>query len=464
MSRDTIKELKPKVGLITTIAPGDHWPEEIVNKAKLTHNKVKDKLISLGFDVYEYQDLIRDYSEMRKAGKELRYKGIEVLVIYVYTWTYSSNSIAAALETEVPVVIWADATLGNAGITGGAVVKGGMDEVGIYSNLIYGAIDDPETLNELRIYCIAGSTASRLKGQVLGVFGGRCMGMVTAEVDPNQWKINFGIDIDEFEQLEVIERAKNIPEDEATKFLVWMRNTFGKIEAKDEVMLAQIKLYLALKNIIAEKKYDFIAVKCLPELPSIYTTFCLAHAFLNSKFDFYGSKEPFVMACEADLNGALTMQILKHISHQAVMFTDITYYNCNENLLTLCNCGSHPIDHAPTLKDIWWLKEGIREFKWLIGGTCPQFVAKEGIVTMSRLSRIKGKYAMLIVTGEAISQPRERLKETVWERPHAFIRPNSTPQKFIKSIRSNHIHIVYGDYSQELEEVCKILGIEPIVV
>jgi L-fucose isomerase len=353
--------------------------------------------------------------------------------------------------------------LGTAGITGGSIIKGAYDEVGIYSNLVYGDFKDPRTLEELKVLCTSAAAVTRLRGQTCGLAGGRSMGMYTAVVDPNQWRSIFGVDIDSFEQFEAIELAKAISDDEARKFLEWMKREFGKIEQRDEIMLMQIKLYLALKKIVEEKHYDFLAVKCLPEMPGYYTTFCLAHALFNDRSDAYGEKDSFVFACEADLNGALTMQIMKNISGGPVLFADVSHIDISENMVRLSNCGSHPTELAENRKDVYWVKEGLREFTWKYGGTCPQFVAKSGKVTLARISRVKSKHVMLITTGEAIKLEREKLKEINPNHPQAYVKLDCSIKSFIKCLRSNHIHMVYGDYSAYLKEVCKILDMEPII-
>jgi L-fucose isomerase len=222
-------------------------------------------------------------------------------------------------------------------------------------------------------------------------------------------------------------------------------------------------MYLALQNLIKEKGYDFIAVKCLPHLPPVHTTFCLAHALLNDTSDAAGEKESYVCACEADINGALTMQMLKNVSGQTTMFADFLRFEEEERMVTLCNCGSQPTDMAPSKKDVRWVREGLIEFEWVIGGCCPQYVAKPGMVTMARLGRIDGAYVMLIMTGEAVSFPREKLKEINPQQPQAFVRLDCEPDSFIRELRSNHIHLVYGFFVEELKTLCSVLGIQVIL-
>jgi len=452
-----------KVGLISTMSPDKTWKEDVLKRVANTHHVVKTAIEKMGFEVLDEGPIHREYKEMLTAGRNLRARGINALIIYVGTWTYANCSVSAALEADVPVVIWGDTNPGTAGLVGSSIVHGAMKEIGVYSWHVYGSLNDENTLKKIKLHLLSSCAARGLRGQVLGVGGSRSMGMVTAVCDPNEWRIKFGIEVDGWEQVEVIDRAEHISEEKAKEFLNWMKKTFGKIIPKDEVILKQIKLYLALLDIIRDKDYDFIAVKCLPELPEIYTTFCLAHAILNDKSDAYGDKESFVCACEADVNGALTMQIMKLLSGGPVMFTDLTQYDLKNNLITMCNCGSQPTDFATSKKEVYWEKEGVHEFKWRIGGTCPQYVAKEGAVTLARLGRIKGEYVMMITTGDVVEMPREKLKETVWERPHAFVKPRCSQDEFIQNVLSNHIHFVYGDYSKELIEVCNIMKIKPII-
>ena len=453
-----------KIGLITTMSPDKTWSKEIINRVSSYHNVVKRVLEEFGFEVLDEGKLHRSYQEMMLAGRSLRARGIKALVIYVGTWTYANCAAAAALETGVPVVILPDANPGTCGFVGGAIVRGAMSEFGIYSHIVYGPLDDEKTRKKLKCLLNSSCAATGLRGLVLGVGGGRSMGMTTAVCDPNEVRLKFGIEIDSFEQMEIIERAETMPDDRSISFLKWMKSTFGKIIAKEEVMLKQIKLYLALKEFSLERGYDFVAVKCLPELPGLYTTFCLAHAIMGDDEDDIGKKERFIFACEADINAALTMQILKLLSGGPVLFTDLTEFDFKTNILTTCNCGSQPTDFAKTKKDVYWEIEGVHEFKWKYGGTCPQHVARPGRATLVRLSRSSGKYEMLIVPAEVVEMPREKLKETIWERPHTYMKLLCNRDEFFDSVRSNHIHLVYGDWIEEIKEICAILEIKPVVI
>ncbi len=457
--------MKPKIGLITTMSPDSTWPDRIVHKVRQDHQKAKLALESIGMEVITASNGIsRTNQEMTRHGKILRAKEVEALVIYVGTWTYSNIAVNLARIVGVPVIVWTYSGPGNVGLVGGAITRGALDEVGIPNTLIHGDFGDEKTLKKVYTRCVGCAAAVKLRGTTLGVGGSRCMGMYTAHVDPSEIQKKFGIDIDGWDQGALIEISKGIPDEKAYEFYDWMKEEFGQVSVKKEVMIAQIKMYFALQNLVKEQGYDFLCVKCLPDLPSYYTTFCLAHAFLNDRSDAHGEKESIVCGCEADVNGSITMQMLKNICGGPTMFTDCLVYEEKENIVTLCNCGSQPTDFAPSRKEVYWVAEGLVEFNWTMGGACPQYVAKPGEVTMARLGRIDGEYVMLVVTGQAVTYPREKLMEMNSQQPQAFVRLNCKPDDFIDELRSNHIHLVYGDYVKELEVLCEVLNIRPIIL
>jgi L-fucose isomerase len=458
------KKTITKVGLIVTMSQDETWPDSIVNRVKAYLPEVRTCIEGLGVKVVDCGAIARTGSQMTEQAERLRRETIHALVIYVGTWTYANTSVMAAIRADVPVVVWASSKLETFGIVGGSIVRGALEEVGVKNFMLYGDVADPETLAKLKHYLLGIAGATKLRGMIYGEGGGRSMGMYTARIDPSEWMSRFGIDVDAFDQVDVIRRAEAFPKADVEKFLGWMRTEFGGIEVKDEVMLAQIRMYFALRNVIKEKGYDFIAVKCLPELPSCYTTFCVAHALLNDTADDgFGACSPYVAACEADANGALTMQILSNISGGTTMFTDVLYFDHAENMVRMCNCGSQPTDFAGSRKNVTWVSEGLREFNWVMGGACPRYVGAPGSLTAARLSRVKGRYVMLIVTGNALEMPLEKIKETNSQQPHVFVKLDCPPDRFVESLRSNHIHVTRGDWKEELLVTCKVLDIEPVL-
>jgi len=462
-----IKNTGLTIGLISLLSPelSDTWGEEVQERARDRLAQARAVLESFGAQVVDPGELTTTHHQAARHGRLLREQGAQVLVIYVGMWSYGSSAVAAATECGVPTIIWTDTDVQYVGIVGASVCRGSLDEAGVTNSFVYGEMDDPVVRAELEVHCLGAAAGTRLRGQTYGLMGSRSLGMYTAAVDSNYWRRHFGVEVASWDQLAVVEKAKALPDSAVEHHLDWTRKTFGCIAVNEDVMRAAIKLYVASREIIASRGFDFVSVRCLPEMPGSYTTFCYAIALLNDTNDAEGEKEAICCACESDSNGALTMQILKHLTGAPVLFGDVRHVNLEHGQVWISNCGSQATQFATSRKDVHWVEHGFQEYEWKMGGACPQHISKPGRVTIARLTRIAGEYVMLIAGGECLHEPREKLEETHWGfSPHSFVKLDDDARAFAQELRSNHLHMVYGDYVPHLLESCRVLGIRPITV
>ena len=70
-----------------------------------------------------------------------------------------------------------------------------------------------------------------------------------------------------------------------------------------------------------------MGTKAHGDLTDWFVTMDVAEAFLNDPYDWEGDHEPIVASTEADMDGALTMQIMKHITGEPVLFADVRHYD-----------------------------------------------------------------------------------------------------------------------------------------
>lgn len=142
---------------------------------------------------------------------------------------------------------------------------------------------------------------------------------------------------------------------------------------------------------------DFVGVKCQPEMNDHYVLQCLNQMLLNDPYDAEGVKEPVVSSCEADNDGALTMQILKLSSGlKPTMLLDVR--GIHEGEFIGANCGSmsswytnYSSEASENFKDVHIIPHVFGK----AGGGAVQFVAGDrDIVTLARLCRKNGKYWM----------------------------------------------------------------------
>jgi len=234
----------------------------------------------------------------------------------------------------------------------------------------------------------------------------------------------------------------------------------------------QVRCYLATRGIIDELGLDFVAIKCMPDLTNHYVPQCLSAAFLPSPYDAAGPKESVSMACEADGDGALTMEILKLVSGGTPpLFGDLSYIDEESSTLYIPNCGAmcswyaaRAADPRENLQQIE-LRPAIRPG----GGAITYFAAAPGPITLARLYRRCGDYRMAIIAGEAVEPAPAAYQAFVQARgshqlPTLFARADLDIDRLIDEFGSNHISGVAGSYVRELEHVCRLLGITPVVL
>jgi L-fucose/D-arabinose isomerase len=223
-----------------------------------------------------------------------------------------------------------------------------------------------------------------------------------------------------------------------------------------------------MRELIDEWNLDFCGIKAQPELTDNFATMDVTEAFLNDPYDWDGPKEPIVCSTEADMDAALTMQILKALSGTPVLFADVRHYHADLGIWDLCNSGEHATwfaarsdDPLENLRRVHLYPE---EFYFPAGGASIQHLAAPGDFTFARLTRLAGRYRMQVLPGSLVQfddETNERLMRAstyVW--PHAFARFDAASDEILGRYGSNHIHAVPGDHVPALREVCRLTDVD----
>lgn len=186
-----------------------------------------------------------------------------------------------------------------------------------------------------------------------------------ADSDANQWRRQFGLDVDHAEQWTLIHAAEKIPDPQTRPLIEQWKSEFKSIDVSDDVLLRSARLYLAGKEMCVRNRWDFAGIKCQFELLDNYLAPCLPIALWND--------EGFVVACETDMNAALTMYALHQFSDHPVMFSDIQYLNREERWARFLNCGTAATRLAGDCYTLGLIEYLVREAgaaKVLFGSDC----------------------------------------------------------------------------------------------
>lgn len=408
--------------------------------------------------------VIRSHHEVIDFAEKSRSFGAQTLIIHIPIWSDPILSIQLANEIPLPILLLGNSRPETSSIVGLLGAGGALHQIGKEHQRYF---DHNKEENRQSIMSIPRAVAIRnkLRGQKIGLFGGPSLGIFTANVDAVQWQKMFGIDVEYIDQLEIIQRAESLSKDEVDKYSSWLHDKLGAIKFSGlftpEAFDRQVKSYIATKQLVKDHKLDFLGVKCQSELSDGYSSQCVSHMLMNGNLDSEGDKNPVVHACESDADGALSMQILHLLSDgKPTALLDIRWFNHDTGTWILANCGAMAASFFATENDesgLSSIKMGEHVFGKGGGGSLPAVVTKQ-TVTLARLCRKDGEYWMAIIPGEVKEADQSELSLTTSAFPQAHIR-STAGESFLQEFGSNHIHMVSGEYSQDLITFCNIIGI-----
>jgi len=444
-NKSLTNEKKKKVGLITL-----SLERERVDLAERFGEEASRTLEQAGFSVVSEKKLIFNTEQCINTAKAYEKNGVDCIIILLGTWVFTPTVVDTLKAVDLPFGIWAEDNPASFSLTAGGIVHGSLDEMGIKHRFFYGSPNSVELREEIGAFIRASSAIRDLKGKRLCLVGGRVMGMYTTMADIIQLKDLFEIELEHVDAVRIYLAAQNAPQQEVSRIKEWIQISMGKVSTDEKVLERSIRLYIALKDVLVKDGYSIAAVKCQDEMINNYASSCLAISLLND--------EGFTVSCESDINAALTMKILRSISGGVSLFGDVNHLDLERNILRVVNCGSMPTFMAKSRKDVDLANQ--YEYMGKAGGATTVFCVKEADVTVARLSRIKGRYVMLASKGNTINVDKTKFKEAREYWPHAFIKLNCNTKELIKNVRSNHVHICFGDAMREIAEFCTLKEIE----
>jgi L-fucose isomerase len=459
---------------VLTVSDGRAKVHESVEPFALeVQERIVRALASRGHDVHGAPEAVCSNERAVRLARAAAAARPDVVVLNVPVWAFPHFSVLAAKEVDAPVVLLGNIDPQYPGMVGMLAAGGALDQLGCVHGRVWGDVADESVLTRLEAYAAAGRAIRRLKGSTFGRIGGRPMGMYTAVSSGDQWINQFGVDVEEIDQYELVRRAELVDPARARAGREWLERHAAGVHydgrgLTPEILERQVRTYHAMRELIDERRLDFAGIKAQPELTDHVCTMDVTEAFLNDPYDWEGPKPSFVCSTEADMDAALTMQILTCLSDTPVLFADVRHYEAALGLWDLCNSGQHATwfaarsdEPAENLRRVHLYPQS---FYFPAGGAAVHHVAAPGEMTFARLTRLRGRYRMQVLRGgfeHLDDATAERLmRSTTYEWPHAFARLEAAPEEILARYGSNHIHAVPGNHVAALREVCRFLDVD----
>jgi L-fucose isomerase len=466
-----------RIALATASDGRDFVHREIVSFGLGVQDRLAAALRGAGHEVITGEGDLSSNSDAVRLGRQLAGTQPDLTLINYPVWAFPHFSMLFAGQGDGPLALFSNIDPQYPGMVGMLAAGGSLDQVGRQHHRVWGDPADPEVIARLSQIARAAAVARGLRGTTFGRIGGRPMGMYTTVSNTDQWMAQFGIDVEDIDQYELVRRGSAVDPALLRAGRQWLEKHAAGVHYDGEkltpdLLERQIGVYYAVRELAREWNLDFCGIKGQPEMTNSWCTMDIAEAFLNDPYDFDGAKETMVCATESDMDAALTMQILKGLSGTPVLFADVRHYHADLGIWDLCNSGQHATwfaarsdDPARNLARVHLYPEVLY---FPAGGASVHHVAAAGEMTFARLTRKSGRYRMHILRGafeEFDAVTTDRLtRASTFEWPHAFARFTATAPEFLTRFSANHIHAVPGDHAGALLTVCELLGIDADVI
>jgi L-fucose isomerase len=461
-----------RIGVLSISDGRDHVHARNAGFIQSKQDTLVRALAAAGHEVVTGDELVATSTAATKVARQVAAAGVDLTIFHYVVWSFPHFTMLAADATPGSLVLVAGTDPVEPGLVGMLAAGGALDQIGRDHTRLWGAGEDPDLVAGIGVHARAAAAVASLRGSTFGRFGGRPMGMNTAVANTDQWMRQFGIDVEEIDQYELVLRAERADAAEAARARQWIEKHAAGVHydgksLTPELLERQIRSYLAIRDIIAERALDFSGIKGQPELTEHFATMDVTEAFLNDPYDWNGPKPVHVTSTEADMDGALTMQLFHKITGTPVLFADVRHYHPDRDIWDLCNSGQHATWFAARSEDplVNLAKVNFypEVFFFPAGGASVQHIAAPGQMTLARLSRKSGEYRMQLMLGEFESYDDETndalVRASTPEWPHAFARLDAPADVFLSNFGANHIHAVPGDVRAEMRVAAKLLDV-----
>jgi len=437
--------MQPKIGFLVVGHPD--YPNDIgIDMTRQAVEKLKEENIKIVF--FDQPQL--DAVNAREAAVSLISKDIDGVILFLGTWIEAPVAMAALREVEhLPLALWGFPMFeknGKLESTGSLValfvLQGALKRMSIPFKSIMGAVEDKRAISEAISFSRVSYVKKALKRTRLGLVGYASMGMYPGTFDHVLLRKIIGPEVVHLDNYLLIDGSNKVNEAKIQDFISKLSRR-ATVEGVSREMLEKAgRLYQALRELIEDYQIDAVNLKCQYELSRIFECIpCVPLSLL--------SDEGIVCSCEGDVLTGITMTILHYLSSQTIYYGDILDFR--DQSILLSSCGFAPFSLANPGDEIKVRDIGCPGFN---GPIC-SFTLRRGKLTLARLNEGVGNYTLLFTSGEGIETELRQEKF-----PALKIKLNTNVQRFLSNLESQHLAMCYGDWTQELLDLCQFLNIK----
>jgi len=392
-------------------------------------------------------DLVISVEDSKAAAARLASARIDALVCISGTFHLGHLVLELRKAVPVPILLWG---LDELPYNGGKIRLNSVCGVNLNaSNLYKAGVDQYRAvvgpkIDEAWVDAIRVMVA--LRDAHVGLLGYRAHGFFNLSLDDPSLYAATGILVDHYE-LSDVHGFKVDPRD-VERREAQLRSIFEVSGVTGEQVAKVALLSAKFDGFLAANKLDALAIRCWPEFARDFgISPCAAMSLLQS--------EGKILACEGDLEGALSMIIHKAIGAETPYLFDFSQVDLARNFALFWHCGVAPCN--------LWDGCSVRSLDTYFAGgkgVTADFVLKSGELSIARIDTARGKRRLFLQRARAVPMKKE-LKGTYMKAE--FDRPlKEVLDLVVNNGIAHHASVVYGDFMEPLRIAASILGWEII--
>lgn len=435
-------------------------PKDIIEKMLLQAIK-KLKHTGLELVTTEYVSNDPQRQDAERAITKLTGKEFDLLIICIAGWIPTHTIIQVTDNfKEKPMILWGlggyyknGILFTTAGQAGTSAARKVFEDLGYDYKYIYNTPDSFCDMSQISDFAKVAASKRLLRSSRIGMMGFRDMKLYSTLYDGVSLRREIGPEVEFFEMLEISRKMEKIPKRKIEEIIKVVKNKYYfKNNIEDKHLEEPVKLYIALKQKIYDEKYDGVSLSDVDGVKKLLN-FTPALTFMLMTDELGICTIP-----ENDTLGLVTQLIIKKLTGQIGAYLEF-YEFFSDRII-----AGVP-DYVPSTVVDGNTELMINSFGNLGMGVLNVSKLKTGKITMARLTSYKGRYAMHIVTGEAVEPPR--WVEVGWDDPPQLpgleIILDVPTKEFAEKVASQHYIISYGDNVEILKDYCRLCNIEMII-
>ncbi len=391
------------------------------------------------------------YEEVAQVAEKFRLAGIDALFTPFCDFGEEQTVATLAARLNVPTLVWGprderpntDESRGRDTQCGMFAATKVMRRYGVrYSYIFNCETDHPMFEQGYTNFLRVVNALKTVHGLRIAKFGSRPLPFISVTGNEGDLMTKFGITTVPVSLTDVKQDADAIEAENGEFYQAYTADIMKRMDcsamAEDKVRRVAA-ITMAAKKQMLEKDCTVGAMECWPATSLFGVAVCTTLGEL--------SDDGFPISCENDINGAVTMALLRAISlgEGSVFLADLTIRDPeNDNAELLWHCGPFPY----SLKDAGCQAR-------LVGGQ-ERFIMKKGALTLCRFDDADNKFYLFAGEGRGIDGPETNgtyvyLETDDWKR---------WEEKLIFGPYIHHIGGLYGEYFPVLREVARYLEVE----